>query len=161
MSSLDDRPFPKPALIGAGLLILSTITGVGIIQAQKHFAHASNATIIEATAPQQSRTLRFVDQGDGVSVYGGHVRVFDAMTGSELQPLQEREGFVRAVLNSLMYQRTKLGISAAPVFELSRWPDGKITIKDQATGAAINVGDFGPGNKAAFLRFFAHTETAS
>lgn len=161
MSSLDDRPFPKPALIGAGLLILTTSAGVGIIQAQKHFAHASNAAIVEAAAPLQSRTLRFVDQGDGVSVYGGHVRVFDAMTGSELPALQEREGFVRAVLNSLMYQRTKLGITAAPVFELSRWPNRKITIKDKATGATINVGDFGPGNKAAFFRFFAHAETAS
>ena len=101
----------------------------------------------------QSRTLRFVDQQDGVAIYGGHVRVFDAATNTELPQLRERDGFVRAVLNSLTYERTKTSVQAPPEFELTRWSDNKITIADKATGARINLGDFGPGNKSVFLRF--------
>ncbi len=142
--------------MGAGLLVLSTVAGVGTIQLKKHFAHIPlNTSAILAEAPTEVRSLRFVDQQDGVSIYGGHVRVFDAVTGAELPQLRERDGFVRAVLNSLAYERTKNAVQAAPIFELARWPDNRITIADKATGAQINLGDFGPGNKSVFLRFFA------
>ena len=155
MSSLDDRPFPTAALVGAGLLILTTVGGVGAIQLQKHLAHRPLRATNESAAPLQIRDLRFVDQQDGVSIYGGHVRVFDAATGVELPQLRDRDGFIRAVLNSLTYERTKNSVNAQPVFELARWPDNKITIADKSTGARINLGDFGPGNKSVFLRFFA------
>jgi putative photosynthetic complex assembly protein len=152
---LDDRPFPKPALIGAGLLVLTTIVGVGTIQLQKRLSPPAPVDFALGATALETRDLRFIDQGDGVSVYGGHVRVFDVATGQELPQLQDREGFVRAVLNSLTYERTKGDVRAEPVFELVRWSDNRITIADKATGAHINLGDFGPGNKAAFLRFFA------
>ena len=35
-----------------------------------------------------------------------------------------------------------------------------MTIADKVTGAQINLGDFGPGNKSVFLRFFARGATA-
>ncbi len=158
MSSLDERPFPAAALVGAGLLILTTVAGVGIIQLQKHFAPASVASDAPGATAVQTRLLRFVDQNDGVAVYGGHVRVFDVATGAELPQLRDRDGFVRAVLNSLTYERTKRAVSAPPIFELVRWSDNRITISDSATGARISLGDFGPGNKAVFLRFFDTTE---
>lgn len=154
MSSLDERPFPKAALIGAGLLIFTTVAGVGAIQLQKHFAHIPLSENATGATQVQSRELRFVDQKDGVSIYGGHVLVFDARTGAELPQLRERDGFVRAVLNSLAFERTKSGVEAAPVFTLVRWSDNRITITDKATGARISLGDFGPGNKSVFLRFF-------
>jgi putative photosynthetic complex assembly protein len=154
LSSLDDRPFPKAALLGAGLLVASTVAGVGAIQLHKHFSHVPLiASDIQVAQPVQLRALRFVDQQDGVAIYGGHVRVFDAVTNAELPQLRERDGFVRAVLNSLTYERSKNSVQAASVFELTRWSDNKITIADKATGAMINLGDFGPGNKAVFLRF--------
>lgn len=155
MSSLDDRPFPPAALAGAGLLILSTVAGVGTIQFQKHLAHIPlRAASSLPGQPVETRSLRFIDQQDGVSIYGGHVRVFDAKTGAELPPLRAQDGFVRAVLNSMAYQRSKNGIAAPPVFELARWPDNRITLWDAASGSRINLGDFGPGNKSVFLRFF-------
>jgi len=161
LSSLDDRPFPIAALIGAGLLVFTTVAGVATIQLQKHFAHIPLRAGVSTATPLQARTLRFIDQQDGVSIYGGHVRVFDAATGAELPQLRDRDGFVRAVLNSLTYERTKTGVQAPPVFELARWPDNRITIADRATGAEINLGDFGPGNKSVFLRFFAPTAAKS
>lgn len=160
MSSLDDRPFPTGALIGAGILVLSTVAGVGAIQLNKHFSNLPLAASAVANAqPLQVRTLRFLDQQDGVSAYGGHVRVFDAASNAELPQLRERDGFVRAVLNSLAYERTKKAVQAAPVFELTRWSDNRLTLSDKATGARINLGDFGPGNKAVFLRFLPAAST--
>ncbi len=87
--------------------------------------------------------------------------MFDAATGIELPQLRDRDGFVRAVLNSLTYERTKLEVHAPPVFKLVRWSDNRITMSDSATGAHISLGDFGPGNKAVFLRFFDRTEAKS
>lgn len=161
MSSLDERPFPAAALIGAALLVLTTTVGVGIIQLQKHLSHAPPADTMVGGTIIETRELRFVDQKDGVSIYGGHVRVFDAKTGAELPQLRERDGFVRAVLNSLTYERTKRDVQAAPLFVLTRWSDNKLTMTDTATGARISLGDFGPGNKSVFLRFFERAEAKS
>ena len=154
MSSLDERPFPAAALYGAMALVLTTTIGVGVIQSEKRITDSASAVAITGATAVETRALRFVDQRDGVSVYGGHVRVFDADTGAELPQLRERDGFVRAVLNSLAYERIKRDVNAPPVFDLVRWSDKKITIADRATGARINIGDFGPGNKAVWLRFF-------
>lgn len=151
---MDDHPFPKAALMGAGLLILTTVVGVGTIQLQKYRAHLPLSEPITTSAvPVQVRDLRFVDQQDGVAVYGGHVLVFDAKTGEELPQLRERDGFVRAILNSLAFERSRRSIQAAPVFELTRWSDNRLTMADKVTGAQISLGDFGPGNKSVFLRF--------
>jgi putative photosynthetic complex assembly protein len=158
LSSLDERPFPAGALYGAMALVLTTTIGVGVIQAQKRVTDNASAVAMTDATAVETRTLRFADQHDGVSVYGGHVRVFDADTGAELPQLRDRDGFVRAVLNSLAYERTKRDVNAPPVFDLVRWSDKQITISDKATGARINIGDFGPGNKAVWLRFFRQAD---
>jgi putative photosynthetic complex assembly protein len=158
LSSLDDKPFPRGALIGAGLMILSTVAGVGTIQLQKFHAGTLRAAPTINAAAVETRDLRFIDLQDGVSVFGGHVQVFDAVTGAELPQLRERDGFVRAVLNSLAYERTKRGLSAPTVFQLTRWSDDRITISDPVTNARINLADFGHGNKTVFLRFFPSSE---
>jgi putative photosynthetic complex assembly protein len=156
LSSLDERPFPAAALHGALALVLTTTIGVGVIQSEKRTTDSASAVAITGATAVETRALRFVDQHDGVSVYGGHVRVFEAASGTELPQLRERDGFVRAILNSLAYERTKRDVNAPPVFNLTRWSDKTITISDNATGARINIGDFGPGNKAVWLRFFQH-----
>ncbi len=158
MSSLDDRPFPKAALIGAGLMIAVTVAGVGAIQLNKHFARPVEIADGQAL---ETRQLRFVDQGDGVNAYGGHVRVYDAVTGVELPPLRENDGFIRAVLNSLAFERTKGGISAAPVFHLVYWAGNRMTMEDPATGRHVVIGAFGPGNRSVFMRFFEHRDARS
>jgi putative photosynthetic complex assembly protein len=150
---MDDRPFPTAALIGAGLLIVTTVVGVGTIQLNKHFHHSSNAAPIDSGTVVASRDLRFIDQGDGVNAYAGHVRVYDAVTGFELAPLRDNDGFVRAVLNSLNYERTRSDVNAPPEFEIAQWSDNHITVQDRATGKFVDVGEFGSGNKAVFVRF--------
>lgn len=155
MSSLDDRPFPTAALVGAGLLVLSTVAGVGALQLAKHFSPpAEEPSAVAADSVVKARVLRFVDAGDGASVYGGHVTVFDATTGTALPELRDNEGFIRAVLNSLAFERTKRGISADPVFKLASWSSNRMTLEDPATGARISLGAFGADNRSVFLRFF-------
>lgn len=151
MSAPDQRSVPTAALLGAGLLVLTTVVGVGAHQLIKHFSPtaepAAQATLV------LRRQLRFLDQGDGISAYGGHVRVFDVKSGRELGPLRESDGFIRAVLNSLAFERTRSGAGGAPIFELASWSDNKLTLKDLATGKQVNLVQFGAGNTAVFLRF--------
>jgi len=150
LSSLDERQIPLTALVAGGLLIITTVLGVKL-----HVERDPPALRHEAVSANlvASRLLRFVDAGDGVSVYGGHVRVFDAKTGEELPQLRENDGFIRAVLNSLTYERTRRAISGPPVFELASWSDYRVTLTDQLTGAHVSLGEFGAKNKAVFFRF--------
>jgi putative photosynthetic complex assembly protein len=133
------------------LLIFATVGGVAAIQLRKHFSPP--APVAWADSAIERRALRFVDAGDGVNAFGGHVMVYDAATDAKLGPLAESDGFIRAVLNSLAFERTKRGIDAAPVFQLVRWPDNKLTLEDSVTGAHVSLGAFGHGNRAVFLRF--------
>jgi putative photosynthetic complex assembly protein len=158
LSSIDERPFPIIPVVAAGLVMLTTILGVKLHVA-RHPLNAPAAAV--EMAPLQSRQLQFIDIGDGVSVYGGHVAVIDTATGAALPSLRDNEGFVRAVLNSLSFERTKRGVSGPPLFEIAAWPDQRITIKDLVSGATISVGQFGAGNKAAFLRFLPSAEAQS
>jgi putative photosynthetic complex assembly protein len=158
LSSLDERPFPKAAIVGASLLIFATVAGVAAGQLHKHFVLAAPAITAKAL---QSRDLRFVDAGDGVNAFGGHVRVYDVATGAELPPLVHSDGFIRAVLNSLAFERTKRGVSAAPIFQLALWSGNKLTLGDKTTGAEVNLGAFGSGNRAVFLRFLDHSGAKS
>ncbi len=154
MSSLDERPFPTAALLGAGLLVATTVVGVGALQLSKHYAPAQAVAAGPEAVALETRSLRFLDQGDGVNSYGGHVRVFDARTGVELPALRDSDGFIRAVLNSLNFERVKRSIDGPPIFEVARWPDGRMTMSDPVTRKSVNVGAFGGGNRSVFLRFF-------
>ena len=158
---MDKRPFPPVAIFAAGLLMVTTVLAVGIFQHNKHLLQARPLPIANGAAAVESRELRFVDLKDGVSVYGGHVRVFDVATGAELPQLRERDGFIRAVLNSLAFERTKRDLDAPPIFVLTRWSDNRLTLTDKATGARISLGDFGPGNKSVFFRFLPQAGAGS
>ncbi len=158
MSSLDERQIPITALVAGGLLVITTVLGVKL-----HVERDPPASRQETVSASlvQSRQLRFVDEGDGVSVYGGHVRVFDVVTGAELPQLRDNDGFIRAVLNSLAYERTRRNISGAPDFELASWSDQRVTLTDRLTGAHVSLGEFGTDNKAVFLRFLQSSRAPS
>jgi len=150
--SREESPSTLIAVVASGLLIITSIIAVNLHQNRKMDA----PPVVETAQPAQSRQLRFVDQGDGVSVYGGHVRVFDVATGREYPELRADEGFVRTVLNSLAFERTKRRIvNAVPVFELTAWKDNRLTLTDPTTGVHIGLGQFGIPNRAAFERFLA------
>ena len=83
-----NHQFPLTALVAAGLTIFDTLVGVHVYQSK----HPPQTIVeIDTATPLKSRELRFVDAGDGASVYGGHVSVFDATTGTRLPPLREKK----------------------------------------------------------------------
>jgi putative photosynthetic complex assembly protein len=158
VSAPKDRPLPVIPLVAAFLVMFDTIVGIKIYQAQ----HPRPAVVaIDSSTVLRTRDLRFVDSGDGMSVYGGHVSVYDAKTGAAYPPLRENEGFIRAVLNSLSFERTKRSVNAAPIFRLTYWSDKKVTLEDLATGKHVGLGQFGAKNEAVFMRFFAEPEARS
>ncbi len=150
MSSLDERPIPLTALVAAGLTIITVVLGVKL-HVERHPPAMREA--VTSASVIKARQLRFVDSGDGVSVYGGHVRVFDAGSGAELTQLRENDGFIRAVLNSLAFERTRRGVNGPPIFELAAWSDNRVTLTDTLTGSHVSLGEFGADNKAVFFRF--------
>lgn len=158
MSAPKDRPLPIIRLVAALLVMFDTIVGVHVYTVRHP---RSEVGPVNTASVVRSRDLRFIDSGDGVSVYGGHVAVYDAATGAAYPPLRENDGFIRAVLNSLSFERTKRSLDAAPVFRLTYWSDKKVTLQDLATGKHVGLGQFGTKNEAVFMRFFAEPEARS
>lgn len=153
MSSFAERPMPPAALISAALVILATLAGVGSVQWRKF--HGTAPLQAQEAAPLSLRELRFVDLQDGLNAYGGHVRVFDAASGGEYAPLRENDGFVRATLNALAFERHKHGMDGPLQLRLARWDGGRLTLSDPQSGAQIVLNDFGAGNRRVFERFLA------
>jgi putative photosynthetic complex assembly protein len=153
MSALDERPFPRGALLGAAGLIAITIIGVGANQIIKFSAPAGQSTESALGPVRQARDLKFVDEGGGVNAFGGQVAVYDVATGAFIGKLTTTDGFIRAVLNSLEFERTKRSVAGATIFRLVERVGGHLTLEDPATGRSVNLGAFGPDNRAVFLRF--------
>lgn len=151
MSGLDERPFPRGALLGAAFLIAATIVGVGINQIVKFSAPAPQTQSAETVIA--SRDLRFVDQGGGVNAFGGAVAVFDDRTGDYIANLTPTDGFIRVVLNSLAFERTKRNIAADTVFTLVMHAGNRMFMVDPVTGRSVNLGAFGPDNRHVFVKF--------
>jgi len=150
MSALDERPFPRGAIIGAGLLIASSLAAVGFHQYTK-FNNPPPPEAVDQAQIVKSRDLRFV--GDPKV---GPMSVFDAQTGEKIADLRPNDGFVRTVLVSMAFDRGKSGINEEPTYQLLEWADSRVTIEDRTTKVRMNIGAFGNESKAAFRRFFAN-----
>ena len=139
-----DRPFPRGALIGAALLLgfaillagAARITGVGTLA-------KPTSTAID------TRMLRFEDRSDGaVAVY----REAEGAEGPVAILAPGTNGFVRSVLRGLARERRLQGVGSAPAFRLTRWADGRLSLDDPSTGRIVELGAFGPTNRAAFAQ---------
>ncbi len=153
MSALDERPFPRGALLGATGLVALSIFGVGINQIVKFSAPPGQSAEASLGPVRQARDLKFVDEGGGVTAFGGAVAVYDVATEAFIGNLTATDGFIRVVLNSLKFERTKLAIPGANVFRLVERVGGHLTLEDPATGRSVNLGAFGPDNRAVFFKF--------
>lgn len=159
MTPTVENSFPRGAIMGAGLLIGLTVLGVAAVQIEKGLSSIPQVAESAMSPTLVSRELRFADAGDGVNAFGGRVAVFDAKTGVKIGDLGETDGFVRAVLNSLAFERSKRRIATETVFDLSLHADGRLWLQDPVTRKGVDLGAFGPANKAVFRRFLSE-ETA-
>ncbi|GAA4036262.1 photosynthetic complex assembly protein PuhC [Sphingomonas rosea] len=100
--------------------------------------------------PVAQRLLRFDDGA------GGKVLVSDAGNGRQVAAIgTEGSGFIRGVMRGLARERHLNRQGPAAPFALASWPDGALTLTDTATGRVIELGSFGPTNRASFAAFLA------
>lgn len=133
------------ALVAVSLLLVAAVR-IGVVVPGPS---ASEARIEARMTPRAERMLRFED-------LAGQVLVSDAGSGAAIASIgQEGSGFIRGVMRGLARERRLNGEGASAPFRLAAWPDGALTLTDTATGRVIELGSFGPTNKAAFAAFLA------
>jgi putative photosynthetic complex assembly protein len=132
---------PTPALVVALLLAVSTIGLAGYAR------HTRAIPAPPPRAPGAVRALVLSDRPDG------GVGVYDARAHEQLAPLPAGGGgFVRGAIRGLARQRRLDRVGPDVPFYLARWPDGRLTLDDSATGSHLDLRAFGPDNAAAFAR---------
>jgi putative photosynthetic complex assembly protein len=145
MSAIDASPFPRGALIGAGLLIIASLSLVVGVRVGVLPGDQTMAKVHANAVARQSRTLVFADGA------AGGVVVTDARSGVVVARIAPGDGgFIRGVMRGLAYHRSLKGAPAASPFELSVLSDGALVLFDPQTERRIDLGAFGATNRAAF-----------
>jgi len=130
---------PRGAIIGAGVLVISSLIMVGIARLTGYTPDQPPVSRVV-----ESYDLRFEDRADGaVFIYDASNRLTD-----ELAP--GTNGFVRGVLRGLVRERRADHVGPTPPFRLTRWADGRLSLDDPSTGRHIDLEVFGPTNAGAF-----------
>lgn len=146
MSALDDKPFPRTPLIAAIVLVGASLVVVGgssLGLLGSPAAEASQAEAASTATPTRSRDLNFFDREDGSVL----VKIVD---GPDHLIERDSGGFVRGIMRGLTRERTIRGVGREPVFRLTEWSDGSLTIQDTGTGRSLNLSAYGPTNRLAF-----------
>lgn len=100
----------------------------------------------ETASVQWERVLRFEDRPNG------DIAVLDAASQREVARFQGEQGFLRGSLRALARERQRRGLGPQAPFELTGHVDGRLTLRDTATGQRIALESFGPTNSAVFAQ---------
>jgi putative photosynthetic complex assembly protein len=144
-----DNILPPAALRLAGALVAATLALVISVQAGllDRAPTAQQLRVQTGVQPAADRLLHFTDRADGAVV------ATDARTGAEIAVIgREGGGFIRGVMRGLARERRMHHSGAVAPFRLTEWRDGALSLTDTATGRIIELGSFGPDNRAAFAR---------
>ncbi|WP_341905059.1 photosynthetic complex assembly protein PuhC [Polaromonas sp. YR568] len=139
------RPWPAWLL---GLAVVGTLAGVT-------WQRSTGESISEPRAAVQwQRSLNFEDRPNG------DVVVVDPMSRQEIARFEGEQGFVRGTLRALARERKRASFGPEIPFELVGYADGRLSLRDQATGADISLESFGPVNAGIFARLQTASPTA-
>lgn len=139
----DNVGVPRPALLAMGALVLFALLATTWVRLSGVDIRAPDAAVA------QERALRFEDRPDG------SIAVLDPQTGSTIDTVTGQAGFVRGTLRGLARERKRMGLGAEQPFVLMGRADGRLTLKDPATGRVIDLESFGPVNAGVFARMLA------
>lgn len=139
--------FPRGALIGAAILLGSTLLFVAYMR----LSDTPPAAQIEVAGDvATSRALKFADDTQGnVIVY--HAASDGADTPIAILP-PGSNGFLRSVMRGLVQARRFDDIGRATPFTLARLTDGRLVLIDPTTDRRIDLRAFGQTNENAFAR---------
>jgi putative photosynthetic complex assembly protein len=151
MSAIDHEPFPNWALFAAGSLVAMSLVAAAVGRYQNLNPPADS--IVAAPVPSTVLKLRFSDEADG------SVIVRNADTGATLETIVPGEdAFIRAVMRGFVRDRKLRRIGSEVPFNLSLYPNNRLTMSDPTTGKEIDLRAFGPTNEGAFARLLAAPE---
>jgi putative photosynthetic complex assembly protein len=148
MSEIDSEPFPRRALIAAGVLVGITLALTGAVSAGllSKPSDANTARVEKKMAVRATRTLSFSDHPGGVLL------IRDVKQNSLVRAIMpgEPSGFIRGVLRSFARERRAKKIAMEVAYRITLWDDYSLSLTDTGTGRTIELGSFGPDNRAAF-----------
>ena len=159
MSEIDSEPFPKRALIGAGALIGVTLILTGAVS----FGFigkpgtANEVRTERHMAVRSERTLVFSDHPGGVLL----INDVDSKAVVRAMMPGEKSGFIRGVLRSFGRERRAKNVDAKTAYRLTLWVDYSLSLKDLGTGRIVELGSFGPDNRAAFAALLEPEKVAA
>lgn len=141
---------PLAALIGAALVLFSTIAAVAVFRLS---GQEPTARVPEPDQVIESRQLRFVDSA------GGTVSVYELAEGAQDQLLHVIQpgdgGFIRGVLRSLARARRAGGIGDEHPFLLIQQANGTLLLEDPMTEQRIYLQAFGSASIESFQAFLS------
>lgn len=148
MSHVHEHPtVPRGAKLFGGGMIAAALALTAAVQIGwlDQLAVPSVARAEAGAVVQTARELRFLVSQDDV------IRVQDVRSGEDIARYAEAEGgFVRGAMRGLGRDRRLAGIPMDTPYTLTRWSDGSISLTDHGSGDIIEMGAFGPDNRAAF-----------
>ena len=151
MSAIDHEPFPNWALLAAGSLVALSLIAAAVGRYQN--LNPPVDSIVAAPVPSTVLKLRFSDEADG------SVIVRNADTGATLEIIVPGEdAFIRTVMRGFVRDRKLSKIGSEVPFNLSLYPNKRLTMSDPTTGKEIDLRAFGPTNEGAFARLLDKPE---
>ena len=152
MATTSTPYIPRPALMGAGLLVATVLV---VTMLAGPMPREVPTAITLPTGTPLLRELRFTDGADS------SVQVIDGRSGRLVEAVHGEQGFLRGVLRGLAQERLRRGIGNGPVFHLSASAEGRLTLSDPATGRSVDLESFGRDNAAVFARWLLPAAPAS
>lgn len=138
--TLAERPFPRGALVAAGIMIVLSLTAA-IVSRTSGFGTLQPAP----AAALETRSVHFLDRADGAVV------VTDAKNDRTIAVLAPgTNGFVRGVMRGLARSRRIAGVGDEPPFQIIQRVDGRLDLVDPSTGRDIALEAFGHTQVEAF-----------
>lgn len=146
-----ENTVPRPALALAFALVgvsVAMTAAVSIGWIDREAVPAVERQLADVQ-PVEVRNLSFADRADG------SVAVTDVDSGEVIATYTgeaDGGGFIRGVLRGMARDRRMHDIGSAPPFALTLWQDGSLSLSDAATGRSVELGAFGPDNRATFMQ---------
>jgi putative photosynthetic complex assembly protein len=140
--TLKDNQISPAAIAAIGLLLLAV---VGLVAAAR--LSGTKPVNIPASVAVEVRPIHFQDKPDG------SIGIYDSGATVPFEVIQpQTNGFLRGILRGMARARKLNHAGQEPPFELARFADGRLSLRDPVDGREIALEPFGPSNTAVFKR---------